>query len=79
MAGSELVLHADPPGQEDPGVWVHVPTGDPVGHLPPEVARWLWPWLHAGGRARVTVLQVGGPEVPSWRRLVVQVTCAQGA
>lgn len=65
----------DPPGQDDPGVWVHLSSGEPVGHLPPEIARWLWPWLIRGGRAAGRAVAVHGTEVPSWRRLVVEVEC----
>jgi len=67
---------ADPPGQEVPEVWVHLRSGDPIGHLPPEISCWLWPWLRCGGRAHATALRVGGNDVPSWRRVVLEVVCA---
>lgn len=73
--GDALVLIPDPPGTGEPGVWVHLPTGDPVGHLPPEIAAWLWPWLQGGGAARARALSVHGSDTPSWRRLLVEVTC----
>ena len=73
--GEPLRLHADPPGQEAPEVWVHLPSGDLVGHLPPEVSDWLWPWLQEGGQAQVRTLRVRGAEVPSWRRVVIEVNC----
>jgi hypothetical protein len=73
--GDPVVLIPDPPGQEEPGVWVHLRTGEPVGHLPPEISRWLWPWLAHGGRAVGHASAVHGSEVPSWRRLVVEVDC----
>ncbi len=76
--GDALVLLADPPGSGRPVVWVHLPAGDPVGHLPPEICGWLGPWLRAGGRARTTALRVGDARVPSWRRLVVDVRCLNG-
>lgn len=74
-AGDSLVLIPDPPNGGDGVVWVHLPAGDPVGYLPPEIGGWLGPWLRAGGRARTTALRVGNDRVPSWRRLVVDVRC----
>ena len=75
--GDPLVLIPDPPGEEDPAVWVHLPTGDPVGHLPPEINSWLAPWLLRGGAASATALRVGGTDVPSWKRLVIEVRCRE--
>ena len=72
---SPLLLVADPPGQDHPGVWVHLVSGEPVGHLPPEIASWLWPWLASGGRACASTVRVGGHDTPSWRRLLVEVRC----
>lgn len=76
--GDRLLLIPDPPGQDEPGVWVHLRSGEPLGHLPPEIAHWLWPWLSRGGSAATHALTVHGDEVPSWRRLVVQVRCGEG-
>ena len=73
--GDPLVLIPDPPGDDEPAVWVHLASGDPVGHLPPEIAYWLAPWLLAGGRARARAFRVGGADVPSWRRLILEVRC----
>ena len=73
--GDRLLLIPDPPGEDDPGVWVHLTAGDPVGHLPPEIGSWLAPWLLRGGAASATALRVGGSEVPSWKRLVIEVRC----
>jgi len=56
-------------------VWVHLPSGEPVGHLPHEIGRWLAPWMHRGGMARAHAIRVAGPESPSWRRLLLQVSC----
>lgn len=70
-----LHLIPDPPGQEPPDVWVHLQDGDPVGHLPPEIARWLAPWLLQGGAAVARALRVQGSDVPSWRRLLLEVSC----
>ena len=74
--GDELRLVADPPVQRDPEVWVHLPSGEPIGHLPPDIGRWLWPWMTEGGIARARALRVRGAEVPSWRRLLLEVTCS---
>ncbi len=72
--GSKLVLIPDPPGDE-PAVWVHRLSGDPIGHLPPEINAWLAPWMMQGGRASAAVVKVGGVEVPSWKRLLIEVDC----
>jgi hypothetical protein len=73
--GDRLVLVPDPPGEDDPAVWVHLPKGDPVGHLPPEINAWLAPLLLGGGSASATAVRVGGTDVPSWKRLLIEVTC----
>jgi hypothetical protein len=73
--GDRLLLIPDPPGEEEPAVWVHLPAGDPVGHLPPEINVWLAPWLLQGGAASARALRVGGSEVPSWKRLLIEVSC----
>ena len=73
--GDALRLLADPPGQEEPEVWVHLTSGDPIGHLPPEISGWLCPWLQGGGVAHARALRVRGEEVPSWRRVVLEVAC----
>jgi hypothetical protein len=72
--GDELILIPDPPGDEEPAVWVHLRGGDPVGHLPPEIAAWLAPWMLQGGAATATAVRIGGLETPSWKRLVIEVT-----
>lgn len=71
--GDPLILIPDPPGEEEPAVWVHLPGGDPVGHLPPEISLWLAPWMLAGGRASASVVKVGGADTPSWKRLLIEV------
>jgi hypothetical protein len=73
--GDALHLVADPPGQSAPGVWVHLASGDPIGHLPPEICHWLWPWLGGGGQAGAVAVHVGGEGEPSWRRVVLEVVC----
>ena len=78
-AGDRLLLIPDPPGGDDPAVWVHLPEGDPVGHLPPEINAWLAPWLLAGGLASAVTVRVGDSDVPSWKRLLIEVKCARRA
>lgn len=73
--GDPVRLVADPPVQDDPEVWVHLATGEPIGHLPVEIGNWLWPWLSGGGVATARLLRVGGADVPSWRRLLLEVSC----
>lgn len=75
--GDPLVLIPDPPDEDDPAVWVHLPAGDPVGHLPPEINRWLVPWLLTGGTASAVAIRVRGSETPSWKRLVIEVSCGR--
>jgi len=74
-AGDELFLIPGPPLDDDPGVWVHLPGGDLVGHLPPEIEAWLSPWLQHGGRATARAVRVSGYDTPSWRRLLIEVNC----
>jgi hypothetical protein len=76
--GDALGLFADPDDSACEAVWVHAAGGDPLGHLPEEIASWLAPWIRGGGTARAVALKVGGPEVPSWRRVVVEVRCVTG-
>ncbi len=73
--GDPVFLIPDPPGDDDPEVWVHLPGGEPLGHLPPEINRWLAPWIIGGGRAAATTVRVGGMEVPSWKRLLIEIDC----
>ena len=75
QAGDTVRLIADPPVQIDPEVWVHMESGEPIGHLPVEIGRWLWPWLSRGGVAGARALRLRGSHVPSWRRLLLEVSC----
>ncbi len=77
--GETLLLRPDPAGAEVRGeggkVWVHRLTGEVLGYLPPEAGIPLAPWLREGGRAWGKVLKIRGEEAPSFRRLVVEVSC----
>jgi hypothetical protein len=75
--GDDLLLIPDPPGEEDPAVWVHASGGNPLGHLPPEINAWLAPYLLRGGSASAVAVRIGGTEVPSWKRLVIEVRCRE--
>lgn len=69
------MLVPDPPGVWNERVWVHLRAGDVVGHLPSEIGGWLAPWMRRGGRTSVRTLRVGDENVPSWKRLLVEVSC----
>jgi hypothetical protein len=73
--GDELVLIPGPPMDDPPGIWVHLPGGDLLGHLPPEIEQWMGPWMLRGGYAQARVAKVESDDVPSWRRLVIEVNC----
>jgi hypothetical protein len=73
--GDALLLIPDPPMEPDPAIWVHMPGGDLLGHLPPEIGAWLAPWMLRGGPASATAVRVHGSDVPSWRRLLIEVRC----
>jgi hypothetical protein len=72
-AGDTLILLPDPPGVDDPSVWVHAPGGDVVGHLSPDVNTWLAPRLLGGARYGACVRSIGDPAMESWKRLVITV------
>lgn len=76
-AGDRLILVPDPPGTENPAVWVHASGGDVVGHLPYAISDWLVPWMLDGGRCRAEVERVGTDDVASWRRLIIRVSLRQ--
>ena len=73
--GDQLILVPDPPGTDDPSVWVHAPGGDVVGHLSPDVNAWLVPWMLRGGRCGAVVTHIGGDDVASYKRLIITVRC----
>jgi hypothetical protein len=75
-AGDELLLIPGPPTDDEPGVWVHVPGGEVIGHLPPEIEKWLTPWMLRGGSATARAVRVRGADTPSFRRLLIEVRLA---
>ena len=72
-AGDPLILVPDPPGVVNPSVWVHAPGGDVVGHLAPDINRWMVGEMLAGARYAATVQAVAGTGTESWRKLVISV------
>ncbi len=77
--GDRLILVPDPPGTDNPSVWVHAAGGDVIGHLPYEIGAWLQPWMLAGGRCGAVVEKVRGDDVASWKRLVIDVSLHEPA
>lgn len=73
--GDELILVPDPPGTDEPSVWVHAPGGDVIGHLSPDINRWLVPWMLEGGRCGGVVARIGDASVASYKRLIITVRC----
>ena len=71
--GDQLILVPDQPGVDEPSVWVHAPGGDVVGHLSPDVTRWLAPRMIEGARYGARVRSIGDPGTESWKRLVISV------
>lgn len=73
--GDQLILVPDPPGTDEPSVWVHAPGGDVVGHLSPDINAWLVPWMLEGCRCGAFVSQLAGDDVASYKRLMITVRC----
>jgi hypothetical protein len=73
--GDRLILVPDPPGTDEPSVWVHAPGGDVIGHLSPDINAWLVPWMLRGGRCGAVVAQIGGSDVASYKRVIITVRC----
>ena len=71
--GDQLILVPDPPGVEEPSVWVHAIGGDVIGHLSPDINAWMVPRMLGGARYGARVQSVGEPETESWKRLVIAV------
>lgn len=75
--GDQLILVPDPPGVEQPSVWVHAPGGAVVGHLSPDVNAWMAPRMIGGVCYRARVKRVAEPATASWKRLVIAVRRVQ--
>src|SRR4051812_23171045 len=73
--GDQLILVPDPPGTDDPSVWVHASGGDVVGHLSPDISQWLVPYMLDGARCSAVVAHVRGDDVASYKRLLISVRC----
>jgi hypothetical protein len=73
--GDPLILVPDPPGTDEPSVWVHATGGDVIGHLSPDINAWLVPWMLEGQRCGAVVSQLGGDDVASYKRLLITVRC----
>lgn len=71
--GDAVLLVPDPEGVDNPSVWVHAPGGDVVGHLAPNVNRWMVPRMLTGTRYAAQVISIGGPDTESWKRLLISV------
>jgi len=71
--GDQLILVPDPPGVEHACVWVHAPGGDVLGHLSPDLNRWMVPDMLSGARYGASVQQVAQQDTESWRRLMIFV------
>lgn len=72
-AGDGLVLVPDPEGVDNPSVWVHAPGGDVVGHLAPDVNRWMVERMRQGTRYTAQVVSIGAPGTESWKRLIISI------
>jgi hypothetical protein len=71
--GDQLILVPDPIGIDQPSVWVHAPGGDVIGHLAPDINRWMVPRMLGGSRYGARVCSIGAPGTESWRRLIVSI------
>lgn len=71
--GDRLILVPDPAGVEPLSVWVHASGGDVIGHLAPDINRWMVPRMLAGARYSASVLSLGAADTESWKRLIVSI------
>lgn len=71
--GDSLLLVPDPEGVDNPSVWVHAAGGDVVGHLAPDINRWMVRRMMDGRRYSAQVVGIGAPGTESWRRLTILV------
>lgn len=72
--GDKLLLVPDPEGVDNPSIWVHAPGGDVVGHLAPDVNRWMVARMLGGTRYAAHILSIGAPGTESWRRLIISIS-----
>ena len=71
--GDRLLLVPDPEGVDNPSVWVHASGGDVIGHLAPDINRWMVRRMLGGSRYSAHVVSIGAPGTESWKRLVIHV------
>ena len=72
--GERLILVPDPLGVDQPSVWVHAPGGDVLGHLSPDINRWLVPRMLDGARYSAIVKELHAGSTESWKRLIITLT-----
>jgi hypothetical protein len=77
--GDRLILVPDPAGVDVPSVWVHAAGGDVVGHLAPDINRWMVHRMLDGTRYGARVLSLGAPGTESWKRLIVSIARLESA
>jgi hypothetical protein len=71
--GDRLLLVPDPEGVDNASVWVHAAGGDVVGHLAPDINRWMVGRMLRGARYTAHVVSLGAPGTESWKRLIISV------
>jgi hypothetical protein len=71
--GDKLLLVPDPEGVDNPSVWVHASGGDVVGHLAPDINRWMVGRMLRGARYAAHVVGIGAPGTESWKRLIISI------
>lgn len=71
--GDRLLLVPDPEGVDNPSVWVHAAGGDVVGHLAPDINRWMVGQMLRGARYAAHVVSLGAPGTESWKRLIISI------
>ena len=72
-AGDALILVPDPPGVDEPTVWVHAPGGAVLGHLSPDLGAWMVPKMNEGRRYGAVVEAIAGEGTESWKRVRLRV------
>ena len=71
--GDRLLIVPDPEGVDNPSVWIHAAGGDVVGHLAPDLNRWMVGRMLRGVRYIAHVVSIGAPGTESWKRLVIAI------